>query len=47
MSEILQQLMLLRSAVGNVLDNNPNVEHISLLEIWKWVDDIMVMVESE
>ena len=47
MSKTLQQIMLLRSAVGNVLDNNLNVVHISLPEIWKWLDDIMVMAEEE
>lgn len=45
--EVLQQIMLLRAAVGNVIDNNPSVTHISLLEIWEWIDDIMgMMVES-
>jgi len=36
-----QQLMLLRSAVGNVIDNNPNVCHITMNEIWQWIDDIL------
>ena len=46
--EILRQIMLLRAAVGNVIDNHPDVQHISLPEIWEWIDDIMgMMVESE
>jgi len=39
--ELLQQLMLLRSAVGNVIDNNPNVCHITMNEIHQWIDDIL------
>ena len=41
-----QQLMLLRSAVGNVIDNNPNVCHITMNEIHQWIDDILAELES-
>lgn len=47
MSEVLRQIMLLRAAVGNVIDNHPNVTHISLSEIWEWIDDIMAMMVDE
>tara|TARA_Y100001973_G_C5080174_1_gene272070 strand:- start:361 stop:507 length:147 start_codon:yes stop_codon:yes gene_type:complete len=40
-SQLLQQLILLRAAVGNVLDNNPNVCHITMGEIHQWIDDIV------
>jgi len=40
-----QQLMLLRSSVGNVIDNNPNVCHITMQEIHKWIDDILAELE--
>lgn len=39
--QLLQQLMLLRSAIGNVIDNNPNVCHITMNEIHEWIDDIL------
>jgi hypothetical protein len=41
-----QQLMLLRVAVGNVIDNNPNVCHITMNEIHQWIDDILAELES-
>lgn len=44
--ELLQQLMLLRSAVGNVIDNNPNVCHITMNEIHRWIDDILAKMEE-
>jgi len=37
----LQNLQLLLSAIGNVIDDNPNVEHITLPEIWEWLNDIL------
>ena len=41
-----QQLMLLRAAVGNVIDNNPNVCHITMNEIYQWIDDILAELDS-
>lgn len=40
-----QQLMLLRSAIANVIDNNPNVTHITMGEIIEWIDDILENLE--
>ena len=39
--QLLQQLMLLRSAVGNAIDQNPLVCHITMNEIHQWIDDIL------
>jgi hypothetical protein len=39
------QLQLLLAAIGNVIDQNPNVEHISYGEIWAWVNDILGDIE--
>jgi len=36
-----QNLQLLLCAIGNVIDDNPNVEHITLPEIWEWLNDIL------
>ena len=36
-----QQLFLLRCAVANAIDKNPNVNHITMNEILQWIDDIM------
>jgi len=47
MRDVLRNIILLRCAVGNVIDNTPNVTHISLPEIWEWLDDIMVMTKEE
>ena len=41
----LFQIQLLLSAIGNAIDDNPNVEHITLPEIWEWLNDIMGMQE--
>ena len=41
----LFQVQLLLSAIGNAIDDNPNVEHITLPEIWEWLNDIMGMQE--
>ena len=40
-----QQLILLRAAVGNAIDNNPNVCHITMNEIHQWIDDILGELE--
>jgi hypothetical protein len=41
------EMQLLRAAVGNVIDDNQNVEHITLPEIWDWLDDILGMMEVD
>lgn len=41
----LFQIQLLLSAIGNVIDDNPNVKHITYAEIWEWLNDIMGMQE--
>jgi len=41
-----QQLFLLRCAVANSIDNNPNVNHITMNEILQWIDDIMEELNS-
>jgi len=44
--QLKHQLVLLRAAVGNVIDNNPNVCHITMNEIHQWIDDILAELES-
>jgi len=41
-----QQLFLLRCAVANNIDNNPNVNRITMNEILQWIDDILQELES-
>ncbi len=43
MSRVDMELQLLLCAIGNVIDNDKNVEHITIPEIWEWLNDIMVM----
>lgn len=38
---VKHQLHLLFYAVSNVVDNNPNVEHITMKEIRDWIEDIL------
>ena len=40
-----QQLVLLRSAVANVVDSNYSVAHITMAEIVEWIDDILENLE--
>jgi len=40
-----RELELLLCAVGNVIDDNPDVEHITMPEIWEWLNDIVGMIE--
>ena len=40
-----QQIILLRSAIGNNLDDCRHVAHITYAEIFEWLDDILGMVE--
>ena len=42
---VIQQIVLLRSAVGNTIDNNENVVNINYVEIFQWLDDILEMIE--
>ena len=37
----MQNLQLLLCAIGNVIDEDPNVEHITMPEIWEWLNDII------
>ena len=43
--KLKSQLMLLREAIGDVIDRNPNVYQIRMIEIWKWIDDILGELE--
>jgi len=45
MTRVDMELQLLLSAVGNVIDDNPDVEHITMPEIWEWLNDIVGMIE--
>ena len=45
--QVMFEMQLLRHAVGNVIDDNQNVEHITLHEIWDWLDDILGMMEAD
>lgn len=47
MSDALRNIILLRCAVGNVIDRSPNVTHINFAQIADWLDDIMVMAKEE
>ena len=43
MSETERQIQLLLFAIGNVIDDNRSVEHITMPEIWQWLNDILSM----
>ncbi len=43
--QLKHQLLLLRCAVGNAIDKNPNVNWITYNEILQWIDDILEMME--
>jgi len=47
MSEVDMQLQLLLCAIGNVIDDNKDVEHITIPEIWEWLNDILGMMGEE
>ena len=47
MSDVLFNVQLLLKAIGNVIDNTKNVEHITYPEIWEWLDDILGMMGDE
>lgn len=42
---IIQQIVLLRSAVGNTIDNSQNVVNINYNEVHQWLDDILGMIQ--
>ena len=37
------ELQLLLCAIGNVIDDVKDVEHITIPEIWEWLNDIMAL----
>jgi hypothetical protein len=43
MSRVDMELQLLLCAIGNVIDQNKDVEHITIPEIWEWLNDIIAM----
>jgi hypothetical protein len=43
LEQVAYQIQLLRAAVGNVVDEDESVEHITMPEIWQWLDDILGM----
>jgi len=46
MSEIKRQIQLLLFAIGNVIDGEQGVEHITMPEIWQWLNDILSMEDD-
>lgn len=38
---VKNQITLLMWAVGNVIDDNTNIELITMNEIWDWLNDIL------
>jgi hypothetical protein len=42
---LIQQIVLLRSAVGHTIDNSKNVVNINYNEIHQWLDDILEMIQ--
>ena len=47
MSEVEMQVQLLLAAIGNVIDERKDVQHITLPEIWEWLNDILGMMGEE
>ena len=47
MSEVTRQVQLLVAAIGNVIDERTDVEHITIPEIWEWLNDILGMMGQE
>lgn len=39
--ESIRQLELLLCAIGNVIDDDKSVTHITMPEIWEWLNDII------
>ena len=46
MSEVERQIQLLLCAIGNVIDDDRSVEHITMPEIWQWLNDILSMEDD-
>ena len=40
-------MQLLLAAIGNVIDERKDVVHITIPEIWDWLNDILGMMEGE
>jgi len=47
MSEVDMQVQLLLCAIGNVIDERKDVDHITMPEIWEWLNDIIGMMGRE
>ena len=47
MSRVDMELQLLLCAIGNVIDDVKDVEHITIPEIWEWLNDIIEMKGEE
>ena len=41
MNDVERQIQLLLFAIGNVIDDDRSVEHITIPEIWEWLNDIL------
>ena len=41
------QVQLLLAAIGNAIDGRTDVEHITLPEVWEWLNDILGMMGDE
>ena len=46
MKRVLFETQLLLHAIGNVIDDDPDVEHITIPEIWEWLNDILGMMDG-
>ena len=47
MTEVEMQVQLLLAAIGNVIDERKDVQHITFPEIWEWLNDILGMMGEE
>jgi len=47
MSKVDFEMQLLLAAIGNVIDERKDVEHITFPEIWEWLNDILGMMGEE
>jgi len=47
MSEVETNVMQLLNAIGNVIDDDKDVTHITYPEIWEWLNDILGMMGEE
>jgi len=46
MRDVVRNVVLLRAAVGNVIDQTPVPKHITMPEIHEWLDDILAMLKE-